>query len=130
MTVNAGALYSSPIHVDAGDAILCNMTRTGPTSWFVGSKVKSTGKETNQRATNERLAVQPWAYNTLECYGCLDCSTYPQKPVEFSNLKLLKAGQDVTKEVTWAANPKPQADQKCNEATTIGGPDRVCISFQ
>lgn len=130
VTVNAGALYSSPINVDAGDAIICNMTRTGPTSWFIGSKVKSTGQETNQKANNERLKVQPWAYNTLECYGCSGCNTYPQQPVEFSNLQLFKGAKDVTSEVQWVANPKPQKGQMCNEATSITGPDRVSISFQ
>ena len=130
VTVNAGALYSSPINVDEGDAIICNMTRTGPTSWFIGSKVKSTGQETNQKASNDRLKVQPWAYNTLECYGCSSCSTYPQQPVEFSNLQLFKGAKDVTSEVQWLANPKPQKDQKCNEATSVTGPDHVSISFQ
>lgn len=130
VTVNAGALYSSPINVASGDAILCNMTRTGPTSWFVGSKVKSSGKETNQRATNARLAKQPWAYNTLECYGCQGCATYPKNPVTFTDLKLFKGGADVTSEVKWLVNPKPQADQKCKEATTVNSASDVAISFQ
>ena len=130
VTVNAGALQSPAINVASGDAILCNMTRTGPESWFVGSTVKSSGKQTNQRATNKRLAKQPWAYNTLECYGCRGCSTYPTTPVSFTDLKLFKKGTDVTSEVKWLVNPKPQPVQKCKEATTVGGPDSVSISFQ
>jgi hypothetical protein len=130
VTVNAGALQSEAIDVEAGDAIVCNMTRTGPTSWFVGSKVKSSGQQTNQNAQNDRLKLQPWAYNTLECYGCNGCDTYPQAPVEFSKLKLGRGGQDVTSEVQWQANPKPQSAQQCKEATQIHGADDVTISFQ
>ena len=34
------------------------------------------------------LKNQPWAYVTLECYGCHGCSTYPTKPIEFTEIKL------------------------------------------
>jgi hypothetical protein len=128
VTVNAGALQSSELSVEAGDAILCNMTRTGPDSWFVGSTIKSTGKSTNQFAQNDRLKSQPWAYNTLECYGCRSCSTYPTEPIVFSDLKLYSKGTQVTP--TWLIDPKPQPSQKCKEATKVGGPDSVTISFQ
>ena len=81
VTVNAGALQSTMLDTEQGDSVFCNMTRTGPESWFIGSKLNS-GKETNQRVTAfhpgaaKRLKVQPWAYITLECYGCSGCDTY------------------------------------------------------
>ena len=78
VTVNSGAIYSSGVHVDAGDSILCNMTRTGPDSWVVlGTLNGGKGAVQRQSATNARLKLQPWAYNTLECYGCKGCDTYP-----------------------------------------------------
>jgi len=127
VTVNAGALQSTELAVKVGDAILCNMTRTGPDSWFVGSTIKSTGKSTNQFAQNARLKSQPWAYNTLECYGCKSCKTYPTQPIVFSDLKLYSKGVEVTP--SWLVDPKPQPNQKCKEATQVNGPDSVTISF-
>ena len=64
VTVNGGALYSKAItKIQPGDAILCNMTRTGPDSWRVSGALKSDpSKSTVQEATNSRLRLQPWAY--------------------------------------------------------------------
>ena len=123
-----GAFVADSRVVKAGDAILCNMTRTGPQSWFVGSTIKSSGKSTNQEASNARLVSQPWAYNTLECYGCTGCRTYPTEPIVFSDLKLYSKGQEVTP--NWLIDPKPQPSQKCKEATKVDGPSSVTISFQ
>ena len=74
--------------VKSGDSIVCNMTRTGKDSWFIGSKISSTGVETNQMATATRLEVQPWAYNTVECYGCRDCTTYPDNEFTISECEV------------------------------------------
>ena len=90
VTVNAGALYSSAITgIKAGDAVICNMTRTGKQDWVISGALKSDpSKVTTQKASNERLKLQPWAYNTLECYGCSGCDTYPTEPVTFTENKL------------------------------------------
>jgi hypothetical protein len=69
VTVNAGALFSKEIDVKTGDAIVGVMNRTGPDSYVVSSKLASDGTATVQSATNNRLKIQPWAYNTIECYG-------------------------------------------------------------
>ena len=46
--------------------MLCNMTRTGKQSWVISGALKSDpSRVTIQKASNERLAVQPWAYNTV-----------------------------------------------------------------
>jgi hypothetical protein len=67
VTVHSGALQSEMLPIQPGDAVECNMTRTGEYDWFIGSKIKSTGKETNQNVVDStpgarlRTAKQPWA---------------------------------------------------------------------
>lgn len=121
VTVNAGALYSSGIDVDAGDEILCNMTRTGPEDWvIVATSTKDPKKSTTQKASNPRLKLQPWAYNTLECYGCQGCDTYPTKAITFNDNKLYSGGKLVDVPGSqWAINPKPAQDLKCKEHTSV-----------
>lgn len=135
VTINEGALMSELLDVDSNDAIVCNMTKLGDESWFIGSKIQSSGKETNQNVDRStpgagaRLKTQPWAYNTLECYGCDGCGTYPKTPVTFSNLTLTTVN-NVQEQIKWLPNPKPAKDEKCHEASQIDGPDKVVISFQ
>eukprot|EP00947_MAST-08B_sp_MAST-8B-sp1_P006592 g6592.t1 len=133
VTVNAGALYSSGITgIKEGDAILCNMTRTGPTSWVVVGALQSDPKKvTTQHATNDRLKLQPWAYNTLECYGCSGCGTYPTKPITFTDNKLFQGGKLVSVSGSeWQINPKPAKKLECNEATKVVDNGDTTISFQ
>jgi len=131
VTVNSGALYSSGVTVDAGDSILCNMTRTGPDSWTVLGTLKSNGKVQTQTATNNRLKLQPWAYNTLECYGCQGCSTYPTQPITFTDNKLYQAGKQVTVPgSSWEINPKPAKTLKCHEKTSVADNGDTTIAFQ
>lgn len=131
VTVNSGALYSSGVSVEEGDSILCNMTRTGPDSWAVIGTLKSTGKVQTQSATNSRLKLQPWAYNTLECYGCQGCSTYPVKPITFTDNKLYQGGKEVpVPGASWQVNPKPATKLKCHEKTTVAANGDTTIAFQ
>ena len=60
VTVDSGALMSTEKAVKPGDSVICNMTRTGEDSWFIGSKISSSGVETNQEAKFDRLKIQPW----------------------------------------------------------------------
>lgn len=132
VTVNAGALYSKAISVEAGDAILCNMTRTGPTSWLVSAALKSDpSKTTVQTANHERLRLQPWAYNTVECYGCDGCDTYPTQSITFTDNKLYQNGQllDVPGDL-WAINPKPAEKLECQERTHVAANGDTTVSFQ
>ena len=132
VTVNAGALYSSGITgIKAGEEILCNMTRTGPTSWIVTGALKSKPTQlTVQTATNARLKLQPWAYNTLECYGCSGCSTYPTTPITFTDNKLYQGGKLITVPgAMWGVNLKPAAKLECKEATTVAANGDTTISF-
>lgn len=133
VTVNTGAIMSTDLAVEPGDAILCNMTRTGEFGWFIGSQIKSSGKQTNQnvdalhKGAIARLKTQPFAYNTLECYGCNGCATFPTQPCVFSDLRLRsKIGFTP---VEWAANVKPAVKAECQERTVIHNSSAVTISF-
>ena len=133
VTVNAGALFSREISdIKPGDAILCNMTRTGPESWSISGALRSDpSKVTTQAATSARLKLQPWAYSAVvECYGCSGCDTYPTKPIVFSENQLGQAGQPLSVPgKMWQANPKPAVKQFCKEATTIADNGDATISF-
>ena len=131
VTVNAGALFSTPINnIDEGDAIICNMTRTGDSSFTIVGTVKSSGESTVQNAENGRLKLQPWAYNTLEWYGCDGCATFPTKPVHFTENKLYQNGKllDVPGSL-WAVNPKPAVKKECHERTSVNANGDTTISF-
>ncbi len=134
VTVNGGALFSRPVnHIKPGDAILCNMTRTGPQSWKVSGALRSDpSKVAVQEASNARLKLQPWAYSAVaECYGCHGCSTYPTKPITFTENKLYQGGREIAVPPgAWKINPKPQPDQMCNESTTVAPNGDATISFQ
>ena len=121
VTVNAGALFSTAINnIKPGDSIFCNMTRTGDDSWVVIGTVKSTGESTTQTCQNARLKSQPWAYNTVECYGCDGCDTYPSNFVEFTENKIYKGDQLLPlKGSLWKINPKPAKKLMCHEKTVV-----------
>lgn len=127
VTLNDGALASSEVIVEAGDNIFGNMTRTGPSTWDVISVNSKNSQATTQSATNSRLVDQPWAYNTLECYGCSGCGTFPTKPSVFSKLQLVSGGKTVTPD--WAVTPRTPADPQCHEKATVDANGDVAISF-
>lgn len=127
VTLNDGALASAEVEVSAGDNIFGNMTRTGPSSWDIISVSSSTLKSTTQTAKNSRLVDQPWAYNTLECYGCSGCSTFPTKPSVFTKLELTSGGSSV--KPNWAITPRTPADPQCHEKASVATNGDVTISF-
>ena len=102
MTLKGGNSYSSPeVEVKPGDAVFGNMTRLSVDSFVVTSVVVSSGVATSLKPQAAPLTLQPWAYVTLECYGCLDCSTYPVQPVEFSHMAFVLDNGDVV-DADWA----------------------------
>jgi hypothetical protein len=133
VTVKAGALFSTAIKgIQEGDAILCNMTRTGAQSWRVSGALRSDpSKVTTQEATAARLRLQPWAYSAVdECYGCQGCDTYPTKPIRFTDNKLYQAGKEVVVPAgAWQKNLKPATQQLCNESTEIAANGDATIFF-
>jgi len=129
VTLKAGALHSREVPCKTGDVVLGVMNRTGAESWVISSTVQSSGKTTSQTVSNKRLVSQPWAYTTLECYGCRDCSTYPKAPVNFTDMTLT-TGNGPVRSFAWEKNPKPQPDQKCNENVHIQDQTSVLYTFQ
>ena len=132
VTLRAGAMYSRMISdIEPGDAIMCNMSRTGTQSWRVSGALKSdASRATVQEATSERLQMQPWAYSAVaECYGCHGCDTYPTKPIVFSDNKLYQAGKLLDTSAAWKRNPKPAKRLMCNEATNVAPSGDATISF-
>ncbi|KAA0157254.1 hypothetical protein FNF27_04979 [Cafeteria roenbergensis] len=129
VTFRDGALASTEISMSEGDLVFGNMTRTGDQSWDVISTNTRTGKTTVQSATNSRLQSQPWGYNTLECYGCQGCGTFPQKPSVFTGIKLTAGGQTV--KADWDVTPVKPVTPLCNaKATVDSSSGAVTLSFQ
>jgi len=128
VTLDAGAFSSEEVMVSPGDTIFGNMSRITGEDWFIGSTALSTGQTTNMTYEAARLKDQFWAYNTLECYGCVDCSTYPSKnPSVFTNLALTKNSAPVVAD--WKINPKPNPTRFCTETITVQSPTGVTITF-
>lgn len=128
VTVDAGYLVSDEIQVNAGDYIYGVMQRTGVDSWYIGSTVGSTGQTTSITATETRLTSQPWAYNTLECYGCQDCTTFPKTPIHFVAIDLQSQGKSISAD--WKVTPKHPEQNFCKEKATVLSSVAVDISFQ
>jgi hypothetical protein len=128
VTLDVGTVASNERRLQPGDQVFGNMTRTGPTSFYIGSTSAKTGSTTYLSVNHDRLASQPWSYNTVECYGCDGCSTYPTKPLEFTKLQMSKDKAPITP--SWINNPKPSHNTQCHEKATISGPDHVTFTFQ
>jgi hypothetical protein len=74
--------------------------------------------------------LQPWAYNTLECYGCSGCETYPTQPITFTDNKLFQNGVLLPVNGSeWKSNPKPAKKLMCKESTAIAENGDTTISF-
>ncbi len=89
VTLDVGAMASTEVALNPGDGVFGNMTRVGAGRWFIDSVNTRTGQHTaltTPRSIVDRLRVQPWAYITAECYGCVDCSTYPTAPTYFKEM--------------------------------------------
>jgi len=126
VTLDIGTVYSHEISVDAGGSVFGNMTKTGPNSWYIGSTSSTTGETTSITVTHNRLQFQPWAYNTLECYGCYDCYYEPTGSVHFGRLELADtSGKKLTPQ--WRARKSP--NPKCAEQAVVNADGSVDIYF-
>jgi len=128
VTLDTGTIHSKELKLSVGDVVFGNMTRTGSTSWYIGSTQVSTGQTVEISVDHPRLATQDWAYNTIECYGCSGCSTYPKNPELFTELALSQAGKPI--QATWKVNPKPSHHEQCKETPVVKSSAEVDISFQ
>jgi len=128
VVLDVGTVHSKEVRVDSGDVIFGNMTRTGSTSWYIGSTSIKTGQTTEITVDHSRLATQPWAYNTIECYGCNGCKTYPLQAEIFSELVLTQKGTTIP--AKWKINPKPSQNEQCGEKPVVTNGSYVEVNFQ
>jgi len=126
VTLDSNVYSSDEILVNTGEDVYGAMKNIGPSSWFIES-ANAVGQSTNLTVTQEEgLDLQPWAYNTLECYGCEDCSEYPTEPIHFKYLQLTNfKGKPVTPVWTVRASPNPI----CHEKSVVISPSTVDIHF-
>lgn len=131
VTLDVGAMATTEVALNPGDGVFGNMTRTGAGRWFIDSVNTRTGQHTGlttPRSIVDRLRVQPWAYITAECYGCVDCSTYPTAPSYFKSMAF--ASDDGSKTApSWVVNPQPDPNQFCHEGTVIVNATDAYIYF-
>jgi hypothetical protein len=130
VSLDDGALQTDELKLSVGDVVFGNMTQTDAATgqWFIGSLSQRTGQSTNLNVARPRLKAQPWAYNTLECYGCADCSTYPKQPCNFTGLELSLHGKAI--EPKWILNPKPNPEHKCAETIDVLTAEAQNVLFQ
>jgi len=128
VTLDVGTVHSAEVRLSPGDNVFGSMQRTGDTAWFIESLDTTTGKSTNISVNHPRLQYQPWAYNTIECYGCSGCNTYPKQPEHFTQLKLTSGGKTVTP--TWKVDPKPSKMKQCGERAQIFDAATIDLVFQ
>jgi len=127
VTLNSGVINSREIQVSVGDNIFGNMTKTGSTTWYIGGTSGQTGQTTQITVNRERLAVQPWAYNTLECYGCSGgCSYEPTTPCQFTKLQVFDTSNHLLSPV-WVPHISP--NRFCHERAQVNSDTSVTINF-
>jgi len=128
VTLDENVLYSPPQELNDGDEIFGNMSRTGPTSWFIGGFVDSAGINASISVTDPRLAVQNWAYVTLEVYQIDSCDNdFPpsNSPMKFTGLELYEGKNQVTPQWQSLNN----GGQNCVSQITVVNPSSVTITF-
>jgi len=130
VTLDSGALWSEPEQVNPGDVIFGNMSRVGPTSWYIGGHVKSTGVDSSFTVSHARLNTQPWAYCTLEVYQIDDCaSDFPpaDSTMKFTQLALYDRGGKHKVAPTWQA--LNNGADHCGATITVNSASAVTITF-
>jgi hypothetical protein len=119
VTVDEDVLFSALTDVKTGDVIFGNMTKIGTDTWFIGSEIMSTQKQTNVHLSKPRLQSQPWAYVTLEVYGVRSCNYYPKDTVHFTDIVLVSE-DGTTVKPEWTVNKGQTVLTNCaHEATAI-----------
>eukprot|EP00163_Fabomonas_tropica_P002818 TRINITY_DN1223_c0_g1_i1.p1 TRINITY_DN1223_c0_g1~~TRINITY_DN1223_c0_g1_i1.p1 ORF type:complete len:142 (+),score=58.87 TRINITY_DN1223_c0_g1_i1:955-1380(+) len=115
--------------IQTGDTIFGNMTKTGDESWFIGSRIDSTGETTNVQVTKPRLAAQSWAFVTLEVYNLRSCKDFPQSnsPSKFTQIALADANGPVTP--VWQSETGQNNLCQAQATSSSNGAD-VTISWQ
>jgi len=130
VTLNSGVLYSKEMQTTTGDNIygVMNQSASNPETWYIAGTSQKSGATTSLTVSKPRLASQPWAYNTAECYGCAGgCSYEPTNDCYFTQLQLFgQRGAPITP--TWTPYNSP--NDACSETATVVNSQTVTISFQ
>jgi hypothetical protein len=126
VTLGSDVLYSDAFSTSPGDNIFGNMTKIGSEKWYIGAySQKNPASSCSLTVSRPRLASQPWAYNTAECYGCCGCACEPTNSCVFSKLVLKNKGQVVTP--AWVPHTTP--NKLCREKAVVNSPSEVTLSF-
>jgi len=126
VTLTGGSLVSDEIPLSVGGTVFGNMTRVGPTSYYIGSTNTATGKTTSLTVNKPRLKNQNWAFTTVECYGCDGCDWLPTNDCDFTDMTLASDSGPLT--ATWAAEVSP--NPKCHTTAHVTDSATVTYSFQ
>jgi len=133
VTLDIGAIATKEIAFATNASVVFgNMTRTGVQAYFVDSVNPATGQSTHLTVKHARLSTQPWAFTTIECYGCSSsfggdgCDYLPTSPIHFTKMLLTAHGRTVTPQWQALISPNPI----CNTAATIISPQKVDYNFQ
>jgi len=125
VTLTGDVLVSPEAECEVGDNVFGNMTQIANNTWYIGSTTKQ-GKTVSVSVNRPVLQIQPWAYVTLECYGCNDCSYEPVNTSNFTSLVLSVDGKQITP--SWNASTSPHPI--CHEIAHIVDPATISITFQ
>jgi hypothetical protein len=126
VTLTNDIVVSDEIQVNVGDEIFGNMTKTGPSTFYIAGTDSESSQTTEITVTRDLLTTQPWAYCTAECYGCGGCSYEPTNGIQFTKLQLFLKGQKIVPTWTPSVSPNPM----CNEKATVNSATSVTITFQ
>jgi len=126
VTLNAGVLYTDEISCSAKDIIFGNMTRLEGNDWYIAGVNTRTNEVAALTVSHTVLRLQPWAYTTVECYGCSDCSYLPTNQLSFTKMSLSAGGKAVTP--TWKTYQTP--NPKCHTTAHVVSAQEVYYTFQ
>jgi len=127
VTLDENVFFSNVTEVQPGEVIFGNMTRISPITWFIGGDISSAGISTSITVKDERLAIQNWAYVTLEVYQIDDCSTdFPPASslMKFTGLELFADNNQITP--TWDALSN---SAHCGATISVLSPSAVTNTF-
>eukprot|EP01128_Nolandella_sp_AFSM9_P001447 TRINITY_DN1158_c4_g1_i1.p1 TRINITY_DN1158_c4_g1~~TRINITY_DN1158_c4_g1_i1.p1 ORF type:complete len:341 (+),score=78.81 TRINITY_DN1158_c4_g1_i1:62-1024(+) len=125
VTLNNGVISSDEIPLKEGEVFYSEMKKTGPTSWVISAS-NSLGQETTIYPSEPRLALQPWAYNTVEAYGASNCDHLPTSPTMFTQLSL----EDENGKVIVPNWKVEGGNTVCKESAVVHSPSAITFYFQ
>jgi hypothetical protein len=127
VTLDQGAIASDPLSVQPGDKLIGNMYLVdpkGPTWEITTATAANPTVQTKITVTHDRLAKLPWAYTTIECYGCSDCTYLSTNDQYFTDMVASPANTAVN----WVASVTP--NPVCHTKAKIVDEATVTYSFQ